>query len=70
MIKINKQELLNRIQDLQLDLDTAEMSLLTHCGWWHTSSTPDSVWVWEKEFDGKTLQVDRSRALSIEGLNI
>lgn len=58
----------NRIENLRCDLDMAEMGLLNQRGWKHTSSTPDCVWRWIKEIDGKMLMVDRRTALSIEGV--
>jgi hypothetical protein len=58
---------LNRIADLRCNLDMAEMALLNERGWKHTSSTPDHCWRWVKEFDGKTLMIDRAQALHIEG---
>jgi hypothetical protein len=58
----------NRIIDLQSQLDMAISGYLSDCGWKYTSNTPDCVWRWEKEIDGKTLQVSQTTALSIEGV--
>lgn len=64
-----REDMQARICDLESLLDTAVMGYLSHCGWKHTSSTPDSVWRWEKEIDGRVLQVSRATALSIEGVH-
>jgi hypothetical protein len=59
----------DRITDLQSQVDSAVIGYLSCCGWKHTSSTPDYVWRWEKEIDGRVLQVSRKTALSIEGVH-
>jgi hypothetical protein len=38
-------------------------------GWLYTSSTPGSLWLWEKVVDGRTLLVMTETALSIEELS-
>lgn len=57
---------IERIEDLRNQLIIAEESFLQHRGWRYTSSTPDSVWVWEKAWKGKTIWASRARALSME----
>lgn len=68
-VPVTVEDHLNRIADLRCDLDAAEMALLTQRGWKHTSSTPNHCWYWVKEFDGKTLMIDRQSALGIEGVS-
>ena len=35
-------------------------------GWKHTSDTPGSYWMWEREIDGRTLLVDQNTAALIQ----
>lgn len=39
---------------------------LRQAGWKHTSQTPCSVWMWQKEIGGKTYSVSRDDAASIQ----
>lgn len=61
-------EVRDRIDDMRAQLAVAEDGYLIMCGWRYTSSTPDCVWMWEKEWDGKLLSVSRERALALEGV--
>lgn len=57
------------VEDLYLQLDTAEISLLQQRGWKHTSSTPNHAWRWVKTLDdATTIMCRRVDALSIEGV--
>jgi hypothetical protein len=56
----------DKIDDLQNQLEVMKRAVLHHRGWHNTSSTPDSVWMWEKTHDGKTYSVSMDRALSME----
>lgn len=48
---------------LEYDVD----AFLRSKGWKHTSSTPGSFWMWEREINGRVLLVDKDHALAIQG---
>ena len=54
------------LDDLESQMDAAIQGLLSRRGWKHTSSTPDCVWMWEKEYNGKVYSVSQQRALQME----
>ncbi len=56
----------DRIYDLRSQLEVVESSFLMARCWHHTSATPDCVWMWTKEWEGKTIMVSRESALQIE----
>lgn len=39
---------------------------LCRAGWSHTSQTPGSVWMWQREIDGKIYSVSQDRAAEIQ----
>jgi hypothetical protein len=43
-----------------------QQTALRAAGWKHTSSTPGSYWMWEKEMEGKTYLVDQATAVRIQ----
>lgn len=53
-------------EDLLSHLDALEMGILSQAGWKHTSSTPDFVWRWTKEIDGKIYMCLKGEALRIQ----
>ena len=61
-----KVETYQDIQDLRFDLSTAEAHWLRRNGWKSTSSTPGCIWLWEKEWQGKTLLVEQKFAVTLQ----
>lgn len=59
------ERLFYRMQDLSSDLETAQAEFLREAGWKYTCQTPGSTWLWEKEINGKTVQVGQPWALSM-----
>lgn len=43
-----------------------EDNFLRRKGWKHTSGTPGSFCMWEREIDGRVLLVDKAHALGIQ----
>ena len=56
------QEVTEQRQDLEYRVD----AFLRRAGWEHTSSTPGSYWMWQREINGQKLLVDKEHALSIQ----
>ncbi|WP_437310115.1 hypothetical protein [Sorangium sp. So ce388] len=57
------QEVRHRRETLEFDVDAFPRAK----GWKHTSSTPGSFWMWEREINGRVLLVDKGHALAIQG---
>lgn len=62
----NKEVNMDLIMALREQLRDIEEKYLTRYGWAATSSTPDCVWRYAKEYEGKTYIVDRETALELE----
>jgi hypothetical protein len=58
---------IERRRQAELELEEATMSLLSATGWRMTSSTsPDSVWRWEKVYKNRLLVLSETDALNCE----
>lgn len=55
-----------KAQALREQAADLENEALRRAGWEYTSSTPSSVWMWKKQFNGQTFLVDRELALSLQ----
>lgn len=57
----------NRIELAHEELRRQSTKLLISRGWEHTSQTPGCLWMWSKKLvDGRTILVDKPRALMME----
>lgn len=56
----------NKRDALEQEAHDVVTRALCRAGWSHTSSTPGSVWMWQKEIDGKVYSVDQDRAAEIQ----
>lgn len=56
----------DRLRDVELELDQAQMAYLRTNGWRHTSSTPDCTWLWEKDWNGKKIMVPLNHAIAMQ----
>lgn len=56
----------NRRDALEQEMEDVVSQGLRVAGWSHTSSTPCSVWMWQKEIDGKLYSVSRTDASHIQ----
>lgn len=54
------------LEDQKSALEYAETCYLQNAGWHHTSSNPIFIWMWEKEWNGRTFMMDRRHALLIQ----
>jgi hypothetical protein len=55
-----------QIEDMHSRVKEREEKWLRSKGWTYTSSTPDYCWRWEKEWNGRTILVDRDTALTFQ----
>jgi len=53
-------------QDLLLELDQIERTILQNAGWKNTSRTPNYTWRWRKEIDGIIYMCSEEDALRIQ----
>lgn len=63
---MNKHRSVDSIKYAHECLGFEEEAFLRARGWKHTCSTPGSYWLWEREYEGRVLLVERSTALSME----
>lgn len=64
---MNRYDLLKKIEDLTLDLGTAQGRYLSATGWIYTSETPGSYWMWQKALpSGVTLLMGVKEALHVQ----
>ena len=60
-------EALQEIKEAHDDADYKTDKILYQRGWTHTSNTPGSYWLWQKELpDGRTVLVNRNMAVEFE----
>jgi hypothetical protein len=56
----------NKRDVLQSEAEDTVSKALRKAGWKHTSQTPGSIWMWQRDIDGVLYSVSQSRAASIQ----
>ena len=56
----------NKADALEIEASDVRVRALCRAGWRHTSQTPRSVWMWQKEIDGKIYSVSQADAVEIQ----
>lgn len=56
----------NKSESLSQQAEETVAKALRQSGWKHTSQTPCSVWMWQKEIGGRTYSVSRRDAAMIQ----
>jgi hypothetical protein len=52
----------NRAEAMRSEVEEIVSKALRRAGWKHTSQTPGSVWMWQKEIDGCVYSVSQDEA--------
>lgn len=56
-----------KIEDHEMDLESAKDGFLRACGWDHRCDYPGSLWLWSKALpDGRIVAVGRETAIHME----
>lgn len=56
----------NQRDVLQQEAEDTVSKALRKAGWKHTSQTPGSIWMWQKDIDGVLYSVSQNRAAGIQ----
>jgi hypothetical protein len=56
----------NKVEVMRDDADTVVVGALHQAGWKRTCKTPGSVWMWEREMDGRIYRVSQDEAERIQ----
>ena len=64
--RAKKNEALNQLVNLELDLDSYQKKYLNDSGWEYTCSTPGAVWMWRIKWNRVMLIVTQPEAIRIQ----
>jgi hypothetical protein len=56
----------NRVEVMMTEAEATVSRALRAAGWKHTSQTPGSRWMWERELDGVVYRVSRDDAATMQ----
>jgi hypothetical protein len=63
---VNKHRSVEAITRAKEALSFEEEAFLRERGWKHTSATPGSYWLWEREHEGRVILVQTNIAMNME----